>query len=161
METRASLTIDGLRRRTLLVSLAAGGFAAASARAATLPAPGSLASALALALRKRQPLVVLASAEGCAWCKLVRDNYLEPLRRDQGLQAVQLDLGSRAGLVDFAGGASTHDELLRRWRVQVAPTLLFFGRDGREAAPRLVGVAPDFYGAYLDQRLAIARRSLA
>ena len=104
---------------------------------------------------------MLASTDGCAWCKLVRDNYLEPLRRDQGLQAVQLDLGSRAGLVDFAGGAGTHDELLRRWRVQVAPTLLFFGREGREVAPRLVGVARDFYGAYLDERLAAARRSLS
>jgi thioredoxin-related protein len=161
MEPRASLTIDGVRRRTLLVSLATTGLAAGTARAATLPAPGSLASALALALRNGEPLVVLASTDGCAWCKLVRDSYLGPLRRDQGLQAVQLDLGSRAGLVDFAGGASTHDELLRRWRVQVAPTLLFFGRDGREVAPRLVGVAPDFYGAYLDQRLAAARRSLA
>lgn len=161
MERHASLAIDGLRRRSLLVSLATTGLAAATGHAATLPAPGSLASALALALRSGQPLVVLASADGCAWCKLVRDSYLAPLRRDQGLQAVQLDLGSRAGLVDFAGGASTHDELLRRWRVQVAPTLLFFGRDGREVAPRLVGVAPDFFGAYLDQRLATARRGLA
>lgn len=161
MAPRATLTIDGRRRRTLLVSLAAGGLAAASVSAAPLPAPGSLASALALALRNGQPLVVLASTDGCAWCKVVRDNYLAPLRRDHGLQAVQLDLGSRAGLVDFSGGASTHDELLRRWRVQVAPTLLFFGRDGREVAPRLVGVAPDFYGAYLDQRLATARRALA
>lgn len=161
MGPHASVTTDGLRRRTLLVSLAAAGFAAGTVRAATLPAPGSLASALALALRNGQPLLVLASTDGCAWCKLVRDNYLDPLRRDQGLQAVQLDLGSRAGLVDFDGAAATHDELLRRWRVQVAPTLLFFGREGREVASRLVGVAPDFYGAYLDQRLATARRSLA
>lgn len=161
MARHAGLAMDGRRRRTLIVSLAAGGFGAASVRAAALPAPGSLASALALALRNGQPLLVLASTEGCAWCKLVRENYLEPLRREQGLQAVQLDLGSRAGLVDFAGAASTHEELLRRWRVQVAPTLLFFGRDGREVAARLVGMAPDFYGAYLDQRLAAARRSLA
>lgn len=161
MGPHGNVTVDGVRRRTLLVSLATGGFATGTLRAATLPAPGSLASALALALRNGQPLVVLASTDGCAWCKLVRDNYLAPLRREQGLQAVQLDLGSRAGLVDFAGGPSTHDELLRRWRVQVAPTLLFFGREGREVAPRLVGVTPDFYGAYLDQRLATARRSLA
>ena len=161
MAPHASLAMDGVRPRTLLVSLAASGLAAGPVRAATLPVPGSLASALALALRNGQPLLVLASTDGCAWCKLVRDNYLEPLRRDQGLQAVQLDLGSRAGLVDFAGGAGTHDELLRRWRVQVAPTLLFFGREGREVAPRLVGVARDFYGAYLDERLAAARRSLS
>ncbi|MHB1121836.1 MAG: thioredoxin domain-containing protein [Ramlibacter sp.] len=156
----AQRTGTGLKRRALLVALAAGGLAARTVQAGTLPAPGSLASALALALRRRQPLVVMVSTEGCAWCKLVRDHYLAPLRRDQGLQAVQLDLGSRVGLVDFDGAASTHDELLRRWQVQVAPTLLFFGKGGREVAPRLVGVASDFYGAYLDQRLATARRSL-
>lgn len=158
---RHQSVMEGVRRRTLLVSLAAGGVAAGAAHADSLPVPGSLASALALALRSGQPLVLLASTDGCTWCKLVRDNYLAPLRRDQGLHAVQLDLGSRAGLVDFAGGATTHDELLRRWRVQVAPTLLFFGREGREVAPRLVGVAADFYGAYLEQRLATARRALA
>lgn len=161
MVAHASVTTGTVRRRTVLASLAAAGLAGRTARAATLPVPGSLASALALALRSGQPLVVLASTDGCAWCKLVRDHYLDPLRREQGLQAVQLDLGSRAGLVDFAGGATTQDELLRRWRVQVAPTLLFFGKEGREVAPRLAGVAPDFYGAYLDQRLATARRALA
>lgn len=161
MALHARLETPRVDRRTLLVALAAAGLGAGAARAATtLPVPGSLASSLALALRNGQPLVVLASTAGCTWCKLVRENYLGPLRRDQGLQAVQLDLGSRAGLVDFAGGATTHDELLGRWRVQVAPTVLFFGREGREAAPRLVGVAPDFYGAYLDERLATARRSL-
>ena len=157
----ARMKANGVDRRALLVSLAAVGLAAGTARAAALPAPGSLASALALALRNGQPLVVMASTDGCAWCKLVRDNYLGPLRRDEGVQAVQLELGSRTGLIDFDGGATTHDELMRRWRVQVAPTLLFFGRQGREVAPRLVGVAPDFYGAYLDQRLATARRGLA
>lgn len=156
----ARMKANGVDRRALLVALAAGGLGAGTVRAAALPAPGSLASALALALRRGEPLVVMVSTEGCAWCKLVRDNYLGPLRRDQGVHAVQLELGSRAGLVGFDGAAATHDELLRRWRVQVAPTLLFFGREGREVAPRLVGVAPDFYGAYLDQRLVTARRSL-
>ncbi|HWI81161.1 hypothetical protein [Ramlibacter sp.] len=153
----AAASID---RRATLLALAAGLLPSPRAAAATLPAPGSLAGALAAALGRGQPLVVLASLQGCPFCQLVRDNYLAPLRRDSGLPVVQLDLGSRAALVDFQGGAGTHDELLRRWRVDVAPTVLFFGRDGREAAPRLVGMAPDFYSAYLEQRLAAARRGL-
>jgi hypothetical protein len=44
--------------------------------------------------------------------------------------------------------------------VDVAPTVLFFGRTGREVAPRLVGASRDFYGAYLEQRLETARRNL-
>jgi len=150
----------GVRRRAALVALAAGGSATGAARGSTLPAPGSLPDALAAALRTRQPLVVMVSTGGCPWCQLVREHYLAPLRREQHLPVVQLDIGSRAALIDFGGGATTHDELLRRWQVRVAPTLLFLGRDGREIAPRLAGVAADFYGAYLDQRLAAARRSL-
>jgi hypothetical protein len=51
---------------------------------------------------------------------------------------------------------------VRRWGVKVAPTLLFLGGQGREVAERLVGaLLPDFYGAYLAQRLETARQSLA
>jgi hypothetical protein len=103
---------------------------------------------------------VLASTEGCPFCKVVRDNYLAPLQRDERLPVLQLDLGSRAGLLDFAGRASTHEMLLRAWHVDVAPTVLFFGPGAREVAPRLVGLSPDFYGAYLEQRLDAARRRL-
>ena len=40
--------------------------------------------------------------------------------------------------------------------------VLFLGRQGQALAERLVGVAvPDFYGAYLDERLATARQALA
>ncbi|MDF2467243.1 MAG: hypothetical protein K0Q43_5478, partial [Ramlibacter sp.] len=36
-----------------------------------------------------------------------------------------------------------------------------FGKGGREAAPRLEGASiPDFYAAYLDERLRTARRAM-
>lgn len=146
------------RRAALAWIGAAAALVGARANAATLPAPGSLASSLAAALYAHQPLLVLASTEGCPFCKLVRDNYLAPLQRDERLPVVQLDLGSRAGLLDFAAQAGTHDALLRRWHVDVAPTVLFFGPGGQEIAPRLVGASRDFYGAYLEQRLETARR---
>jgi thioredoxin-related protein len=62
---------------------------------------------------------------------------------------------------DFQGATLTQDELIRRWSVKVAPTVLFFGRAGIEVAERLVGgYIPDFYGAYLDERLRLARAAL-
>jgi hypothetical protein len=131
-----------------------------SACAATLPAPASLASELAAALQASQPLVVMASLDGCPFCRIVRDTQLAPLQR-QGLPVVQLDMGSAQPVRGFDGTASTHERLLREWKVGVAPTVLFFGRDGREVADRLAGASiPDFYGAYLDERLRIARLSL-
>ena len=154
-----------LRRQLALLPLALGGALLGAgmgrARAATLPAPASLASALAAALQQGQPLVVMASLDGCPFCRVARDNYLAPLQRDSALPVVQLDMASAQAVLDFRGAASTHDRLLRQWGVGVAPTVLFFGSGGREAAPRLVGASiPDFYGAYLDQRIETARQSL-
>lgn len=148
------------RRRVALLPFALGAVGW-GAGAATLPAPESLAAELAAALRARKPLVVMASLEGCPFCRMARDSYLAPLLRETGQPVVQLDLGSRQAVRNFDGLAATHDDILRGWRVGVAPTVLFFGRGGREVAPRLAGASiPDFYGAYLDDRLRMAQRSL-
>ncbi|HYD77319.1 hypothetical protein [Ramlibacter sp.] len=149
-----------LRRRELLglPLLAAGGLA----RTATLPAPRSLAEELDRALEARRPLLVMASLDGCPFCKTVRDHFLAPLRTDTGQPIVQLDMGSAQAVADFDGRSRTHSQLLREWGVGVAPSVLFFGRGGREVAERLVGASiPDFYGAYLDQRLATALKRIA
>lgn len=126
--------------------------------AAHFPAARSLPDELAAALRAGGPLVVMVSLEGCAYCRIVREQYLAPLAR-QGLAVVQVDWRSSAPLQDFSA-QGTHDEAVRRWKIKVAPTLLFFGPGGREVAPRLVGLSnEDFYGAYLDARLEQARQA--
>lgn len=129
--------------------------------AATLPLAVSLQDELALALKKGQPLVVMVSLEGCPFCKVARENYLGPLREQQGLPAVQVDMRTNRTLRDFQGKVLSHDALSRLWGIRVAPTVLFFGRGGVEVAERLVGgYIPDFYGAYLDERLLQARATL-
>lgn len=148
------------RRRLLLLPLAWG--VARHAAAAELPAPASLADELAAALRAGRPLVVMASLQGCPFCRVVRDQYLAPLRADTGQPVVQLDTASAQAVRDLAGVPTTHDRLLRAWGVKVFPTVMFFGKGGREAAERLVGASiPDFYGAYLEERLRAATNSLA
>jgi hypothetical protein len=152
------------RRSFALLPLALGAAALGASRgagAATLPSAQSLQAELAAALRAGKPLVVLASLDGCPFCKMARDSYLAPLRLEAGQPVVQIDMGSRQPVRDFGGTPSTHDALLRDWRVGVAPTVLFFGPGGREVAPRLAGASiPDFYGAYLDDRLRTAQRNL-
>ncbi len=149
-------------RRAFVLSPLALGWLASMGTAATLPVPESLQAALAAALKNRDPLVVLASLEGCPFCKVVRDSYLAPLHKESGLPVIQLDSGSRRAVLDLHGRASTHDALLRAWGIRVTPTVLFLGPAGAEVAPRLVGASiPDFYGAYLDERLRIARTRLA
>ena len=127
----------------------------------TLPSTESLTVSLDQALRVKQPLVVMVSLQGCAFCKVVRENYLQPLRAS-GLQVVQIDMRDNRALVDFDGTALTHDAWVRKQGIKLAPTVLFFGAQGLEVATRLKGAyLPDFYGAYLDEQLALARRVVA
>lgn len=128
---------------------------------ATLPTTTSLVDELALALKVNSPLVVMVSLEGCPFCKIARENYLGPMRAQQGLPVVQIDMRNRQAIKDMKGNTTTQDDLIRSWGIKVAPTLLFFGRGGVEVAERMIGgYIPDFYGAYLDERLRVARASL-
>lgn len=154
--------------RRAVLCLAATGLASlvklpafAGTAAASLPRPTSLAGELARALALRKALVVMVSLEGCPYCKLVRESYLAPLRAG-GQPVVQLELDGAMPLQDAFGRASTHAQVVRGWNVRFAPTVLFLGRGATEAAARLAGVAsPDFYGAYLQERVEAANRSLA
>ena len=149
-----------MRRRALLALPVLA--SAVNARAATLPSSRSLPHELSLSLRRGRPLLVMASLEGCPFCRRVRDHHLAPLLAETGQPVVQVDMAGAAALTGFDGQATTHDQQLRAWKVTVAPTVLFFGRGGHEVAERLVGASiPDYYGAYLEQRLQAALKRLS
>lgn len=158
---RAPFTRRGVLKTGVATSLASVWRTGLSAQA-TLPTSASLPDELARALKLGGPLVVMVSLEGCPFCKVTRENYLAPMHTRQGLPVAQIDMRSNLPVKDFKGVATTHDEVIRAWGVKVAPTVLFFGRGGNEVAERLVGsYLPDFYGAYLDQRLLTARSVIA
>lgn len=150
-----------LERRALCRSLLAAGALPLAAQSQThpavLPAARSLPDELAQALRQGQALVVMVSLEGCPFCRIARQSHLAPMQREGGA-IVQVDMRSALAVRNFDGQMTTHDALVQRWRVSIAPTLLFFGPGGREVAERMEGAyQPDFYGPYLDDRLDKAR----
>ena len=154
-----------LSRRQTLHAISAGVLAslapvAWAAAPITLPATDSLLASLEQALQAKQPLVVMVSLHGCPFCKVVRENYLHPLLAS-GLQVVQIDMRNSRALVDFDGTALTQDAWVKKQGIKLAPTVLFYGAQGREVATRLKGAyLPDFYGAYLDEQLAVARKAV-
>lgn len=154
---------DVHRRDWLLrvgVLLAATPVWAQSGRPATLPAAQSLPDELARALKNKQPLIVMVSLDGCVFCRQARQSHLSPMER-AGTAIVQVDMRNNQPVLDFAGKLTTHDELTRRWKVSITPTLLFFGPGGKEVAERMEGAyLPDFYGPYLEERLAQGRKTL-
>ena len=136
--------------------------AGALAKDTALPVPISLPQAALNAKAKGEPLVILISLPGCVYCEQVRRNYLLPARNDEGLQAWQLNISDNTTrLVSFNGQPTTAASQARLWKATFTPTVLFLGSQGQELAERLVGIAvPDFYGAYLQQRLTTARNAL-
>jgi thioredoxin-related protein len=125
-----------------------------------LPAAQSLPDELAQALKNKQALIVMVSLDGCVFCRQARRSHLSPLHK-AGTVIVQVDMRSPQPVLDFAGKLSTHDQLVRQWKVSITPTLLFFGPGGKEVAERMEGAyLPDFYGPYLEERLMQGRKAL-
>ena len=107
------------------------------------------------------PLVIMTTLKGCPFCDVVRTNYLSPMHQRTELIALQLDITDGVPVEYFDGQWLTPREISRLWKNRVAPTLYFFNAQGREVAERLEGMAvPDFFGVYLDQRLALAREAM-
>ena len=125
-----------------------------------LPASSSLPDELDKALKAKEPLIVMVSLAGCPFCKMARESYLGPMQK-QGFPIVQVDMRSDLPVKGLSGQMQTHDQLVKQWRVSIAPTLIFLGPKGQELVERMEGgYLPDFYGAYLDERIALARKSL-
>jgi thioredoxin-related protein len=132
------------------------------AKDTALPVPTSLPQAALVAIATGQPLVLLISLPGCVYCELVRRSYLMPLLPEHGVQALQLDVTNKSTpLIGFDGKPTTAASQAKAWKATFTPTVLFLGSQGQELAERLVGIAvPDFFGAFLEQRLAAARKVL-
>ena len=131
-------------------------------RHTALPVPASLPEAAQLAHRAGEPLVVMTTLEGCPYCDVVRNHHLLPMVRAGTVFAVQVDVrDNRRNLRGFGGELTSPADQATAWKARFTPTVLFFDKEGREVAERLVGVAvPDFYGDYLGSRLAEARKSI-
>lgn len=155
------------QRRYLLASFSVSWISAAMnnvAHAATrmLPISVSLKTDIEAALKTSKPLVVLVSLDNCPFCKIARENYLFPLMTERVISVIQVNTNYVTPIDDALGKRTTHEQLIRAWAIKVTPTVLFFGKDGREVAPRLEGSSTsDFYGAYLDERIRTAQAAIA
>lgn len=134
---------------------------AMSAETFVIPESKSLQQEIAVALKRMSPLIVFVSLDNCPFCKIGKENYLRPLVNEQQAHIVQINFRSSSKVINALGDLKTQDQVIRDWGIKVAPTLLFLGKDGIELAPRLAGgTSSDFYGAYLDDRLELAKETI-
>lgn len=138
----------------------------AQTAAAALPAAEDLARDGSTALARGAPLVILFSLPGCSYCEVVRRHYLAPLMNEgtAGLRPLvrELDMSSAVPLRGFRGEAGSGHALAQQYGVRVAPSVVVVDGEGKALAPLLEGGdVAGMYGAYLDDRLAVARGALA
>jgi thioredoxin-related protein len=118
-----------------------------------------------MAMQRRVPIVILFSLPGCSYCEVVRRNYLAPLLQDgePGKRPLvrETDMSSHGPLQGFAGEAGSGSALAKQYGIRVAPSVLVLDGRGTQIAPVLEGGdVAGMYGAYLDDRLATARRAI-
>ena len=113
---------------------------------------------------KQLPVVLLLATEDCSYCKAVKDNYLLPMSLSDEFKSKaiirQLYVDDYAYLRNLRGELIGGDQLGLQYRLEVIPTVLFIGADGKELADRIVGVTNiDFYGSLLEERIIQARKA--
>lgn len=124
------------------------------AMAGDIPQIKDLRQEASTASQKRLPILVMFSAEYCAYCVRIEEDFLKPMHNggfyDEKVIIRRVKLGS--GTVnDFDGSRISADELAARYDVSVTPTLVFIDAHGRQLAQKLVGLTtPEMYGGYLD-----------
>lgn len=167
------------RRRVLLAVAMASTWAGPGTLAArpqvTLDRPRSLATLFAAAERGARPVVALFSLRGCGFCEAIRREQLGHLAREAAARGVLVAEFDIADERPFAAPppastatttapplatARSPAQLARMLGIRLAPTVAFLSVRG-ELAPRLPGYSsPDFYGAYLDERVEQSRAAL-
>ena len=104
-------------------------------------------------------IVVLFATAGCPWCQRVREEYLKPMlaNSDDVARIIvrEIDIDGRDALADFSGAATTHAAFAALHAVRLVPTVLVLGARGELLAAPLVGFgSADYYGYYLEERIA-------
>ena len=130
-----------------------------------LPSPTNFQHDAKMATRDNQPIVILFTLPGCAYCKEVREQYLAPILREHAAEdrplIREVDITSKERFTGFSGEMITHSEFASRFKVKAAPTVVFLDEHGNQVADPLVGAGmAGFYGAYLDQALEASRKVL-
>ncbi len=113
----------------------------------------------------RVPILLMIASEDCHYCERLEEEVLAPMRLDgadpRDVLLRKLTLEDSAPVRDFQGQRVSAEEMAMRFHYSVTPTLFLLDPEGRSLVPPIAGyTSPDFYPAYLDQAIDVARRLL-
>ena len=108
------------------------------------------------------PILLMFASEDCHYCERLEAEVLGPMKfageDPQRVLLRKIMLETPRPLRDFQGREVEAGELAAAYRADVVPTLYLLDAEGRALVPKIVGyTSPDFYPAYLDQAIDVAR----
>ncbi|MDH5179210.1 MAG: thioredoxin fold domain-containing protein [Gammaproteobacteria bacterium] len=128
------------------------------ARDVTLHQVTDLAQLAEEARDKKLPILIMFSMDGCPYCVILRENYLLPMLRSGRYQnkviirMVKVD--DYRTLTDFEGKRVSPEDFPTRYKAYVMPTMIFVDANGKEIAPRLVGIGTEgFFAGDIDNAI--------
>ncbi len=109
-----------------------------------------------------QLTIVLFSQQDCEFCAEVREHYLKPLAasRRPNIMVAEVDVEGAGRMRGWSAEEMTQKDFATTCGARFAPTVMFFDARGRSVAAPIVGLSRDFFGSYLEQRIASALHAI-
>ena len=115
------------------------------------------------ASKSGRPILLFVTQPGCPYCDRARRQYLRHMAKDPQYvsRVLMREVSIAAHLKDFDGHRISGQELATRYAIRLFPTIVLVDEAGRLIAPPLIGfTVPDFYAAYVEDRIATAEKTL-
>ena len=111
-----------------------------------------------------KPLVLYFSAKWCEFCKILNEEVINPVILGGGLEngiLLTLQIDDAKEIIDFNGEHVTPDAFALNYDVDITPTIIYVGPNGKEIAPRIIGITNiDFYFHYLTKNADIGKENM-
>lgn len=121
-------------------------------------------------MNDRAIALVMLSLPQCPVCEVVRTQQLLPLTRDKNYQDIGVfeimmtndsTVLPLAGKLNPGGQGLTPKSFARKLGIRLSPSLVFISRDYMLAEPLIGYPSPDYYWAYLTERIDAARKAIS
>ena len=123
-----------------------------------IPDGGNLKSDADLSRTHGVPILLMFGASDCEYCEILENDFLYPMAisgdYDNKIMFRKIMIDGIQSLIDFSGNLVDVESFAEQFNVTVTPTVVIVDNNGRELAPRIMGIGSyDFYGYYLDEAI--------
>ncbi len=108
-----------------------------------------LAADAKVARERKLPIMLFFSQSSCPYCEVMKETYIKPMLRsgwDKDRVIIRMVMTDNMGSVrDFSGASISADQFTSRYKAYMTPTLAFVDANGKELAPRLMGIGNEYF----------------